>query len=110
MDNKAILKWLLVVLSSPLWWPVLKTLWREANRMLVDDGGVFGAPPNPLELDERRREIAAEGDPLIHEPLHSEAEREAARGGFAARRDHKQRKGTRSGRRTLRKPVRRGFR
>ena len=75
MENTSLVKYLLLALAAPIWWPVLRALWVEVNRMLVEDGGVFGRPPTGKEVTERKAEIAELGDSLVHEPLASELRR-----------------------------------
>lgn len=85
MDNVTIAKYLLVLVTAPLWWPVLRALWVEANRMLVEDGGLLGRPPTAKEIGERRRALEELEDPLVHEPLLGEDARRAAVGRGAGR-------------------------
>ena len=40
---------LVILLTIPLWWPVMRALWEEINWMLREEGGVFG--PIPSERD-----------------------------------------------------------
>ncbi len=69
MDNTSIVKYLLVALAAPLWLPVLRALWVEVNRMLVEDGGVFGRPPSAKEAEALREDLAGLPDSLVHEPF-----------------------------------------
>lgn len=81
MDNATIVKYLLLALTAPIWLPVLKALWVEVDRMLLEDGGVFGRPPSAKEVEELRAERAGRPDPLVNEPLARES---APRAGGAA--------------------------
>ena len=87
MENVAIVKYLLLLLTAPIWWPVLKQIWLEVNRMLADDGGVFGRAPTEPELRRVRRELDDLGDPLVNEPIPTEAERRAGRHRFRGARE-----------------------
>lgn len=48
--NSEPVKWVLIVLSSPLWVPFFKALWKEWNDSLRDEGGVLGFAPTTKEL------------------------------------------------------------
>ncbi len=67
--NSDILKILIVVLGMPIWMPFVKALWREFNRAMREDGGLFGPSPSPLQRAEIVRELSREEDPLVNEPL-----------------------------------------
>ncbi len=79
MENITIIKYLLVLLTAPIWWPVARALWVEVNRMLADDGGVFGRLPDAVERDQVRREKQARGEELVSEPIYSSQERDSNR-------------------------------
>jgi hypothetical protein len=70
------LKGLLVLLTSPLWYPLLRAVWEEFNEAMAEEGGVFGRTPTARELEDIRRSRASRPDPLVHEPW---SERERAR-------------------------------
>ena len=36
------LRYLVVLLAAPLWYPFMKAIWREMNRSLADEGGILG--------------------------------------------------------------------
>ena len=63
-----IVKYTLLVMTAPIWWPFLKALWEELRDALADDGGIFGSPPGPSEVERLRKERAERGDPLVHDP------------------------------------------
>ena len=60
---------LVLLVTTPLWWPVMRALWDEVNWMLRDEGGVFG--PIPAERERRRllEPLSKTEDPLIEEPI-----------------------------------------
>lgn len=62
-----ILKYGLLTVTAPLWWPILKALWNELQAALWREGGLVGRAPTPQEmpvLEERYRAFAS---PLINE-------------------------------------------
>jgi hypothetical protein len=61
-------KIVLLMLASPLWLPVVKAIWEEANHALADEGGILGRPPSPAELERMNSEAEWRPDPLVHEP------------------------------------------
>ena len=98
--NSEPVKYALLVLSVPFWWPFVKALWEELNESLAEEGGLFGEEPDAAELARMRIEQAHE-TPMVSDPwekptrgsarvaaasreLEAEAER-ARRGGFRNR-------------------------
>lgn len=79
--NTEAFKYTLLALTSPLWWPFVRELWRELNDILAEEGGLFGRKPTDKELAELRRERAAREAALVNEV------RESAKGGRGRRRD-----------------------
>ena len=77
--NKDILRWVLLIAATPLWLPFLRILWRDFNRALEEEGGIFGQPPSPQEIERIRREKLSDAETLVSEPW-------ARRGEQAARR------------------------
>jgi hypothetical protein len=65
--NKDILRWVLLIAATPLWLPFLRILWRDFNRALEDEGGIFGKPPPAREADRIRREKASDPEVLVSE-------------------------------------------
>jgi hypothetical protein len=43
-------------------------LWRDFNRALEEEGGVFGRPPTANEVERIRREKLKDPDTLVSEP------------------------------------------
>ncbi|MFT5050120.1 MAG: hypothetical protein ACI8QZ_001514 [Chlamydiales bacterium] len=63
------LKYLILLLSAPVWLPFLRALWDELENALRDQGGLFGQEPSAEQLIEIRREQALEEDRVLNEPL-----------------------------------------
>ena len=66
--NTDLLRWILLIGAAPVWWPFLRTLWRDFDAALAEEGGVFGRAPGPRELEQIRQRQAERPDPLISEP------------------------------------------
>lgn len=64
--NTEWVKYTILLLSSPIWWPFLKALWRAVNDALRDEGGVFGHAPTSAELEALDREYGAHVSPLVN--------------------------------------------
>ena len=79
------IKGVFVLLASPLWFPLVKAVWEEFNEAMAEEGGLFGRPPSPRELEKIEQERALKPEPLIHEPwsTREEQRREARSGGGA---------------------------
>jgi len=71
-----LVKGLLVLVTSPLWYPLVKAVWEEFNEAMAEEGGLFGRHPTARELEDVRRERASRPDPLVSEPW---SDRERAR-------------------------------
>lgn len=69
MDNISLLKYLLILLTAPFWFPFAKALWDEFNDALRVDGGLFGDTPSRTERERIEREIAQEPPKLVSETL-----------------------------------------
>jgi hypothetical protein len=67
--NKSLIKYGLLILTSPIWFPFLKAVWQEINIALRADGGLLGKLPSPRERAELERRLAPEDDPLVNEPI-----------------------------------------
>ena len=57
--NSEAVKYAILVLATPLWWPFLKSLWRSLNEALREEGGLLGRAPT----EEQLRELQA-SDPM----------------------------------------------
>lgn len=75
--NTELLRWILLIGAAPVWWPFLRTLWRDFDDALADEGGIFGRAPGPRELERIRRRRAGQPDPLVSEPWARRDERRA---------------------------------
>ena len=73
---------LVLLLTTPLWWPVARALWEEVNWMLRDEGGVFGPIPSERKRKELLESPTGAEDPLVEEPILTPFER--SRGGPTA--------------------------
>ena len=67
--NKEILRWVLLIGATPIWFPFLMTLWKDFNNALRLDGGLLGSPPTGRELEAVRRELAEQPEVLVSEPI-----------------------------------------
>jgi len=77
-----ILKYIVLIVSAPLWLPFAKALWEELNDAFRPDGGLFGPEPTQRRRAEILAEIAREEPRLVHEPLaHLQNRRSAQSGG-----------------------------
>lgn len=77
--NKEILRWVLLIGAAPIWWPFLRTLWRDFNDALRTEGGLFGRKPGPRELERLEAERAERTETLISEPYVRPGERRTTR-------------------------------
>ena len=57
-----------LLITAPLWWPVVKALWKEANKALRRDGGILGHVPDARELREIEREERYEEPSMVSVP------------------------------------------
>lgn len=73
--NSEPVKWVLIIASSPVWLPFLKTLWREWDDSLRDEGGLFGFAPTRVEL-QRRNEREGKFETPLRSVTWEEHERE----------------------------------
>jgi hypothetical protein len=69
MDNKSLIKWLLILGSAPIWVPFLRALWQDLRKALREEGGLWGPTPGEREVEAMRRERAREEPEVVHEPL-----------------------------------------
>lgn len=71
--NLPIVKYAILVLAAPVWWPFVKALWKEFNDILVEEGGLLGRTPDEDELREIRRRKARRESALVRELRDAEA-------------------------------------
>jgi hypothetical protein len=83
--DKEFLRWFLLIGAAPIWLPVLVTVWRDFNRALQEEGGLFGRPPGPVQREKMRRDRESQPDPLISEPWVRSGERRMPRLGAGRR-------------------------
>ncbi|MCA8980697.1 MAG: hypothetical protein H6831_07470 [Planctomycetes bacterium] len=81
--NKSLIKYGLLILTSPIWYPFLKAVWQELNTALRADGGLLGKLPSPRERAELERNPPLDEDPLVNVPIRRPGEK-VARGRSAA--------------------------
>jgi hypothetical protein len=55
-----------ILLLSPLWVPVARALWRDAEDALREEGGVFGRPPTARELARLEERFGKYETPLVN--------------------------------------------
>ena len=67
--DRDILRWILLIGATPIWLPFVRTLWKDFNAALREEGGLLGAPPTGRELETIKREREKEPDTLTSEPL-----------------------------------------
>ena len=84
--NKDILRWVLLIGSVPIWWPFLRTLWRDFNDALLSEGGLFGRKPSARELERLEAERGEQTETLNSEPYVRPGERRIPRLARGARR------------------------
>jgi hypothetical protein len=65
--NKDILRWVLLIAATPIWLPFLRILWKDFNRALEEEGGIFGRPPPAHERERIRREKLSDPETLVSE-------------------------------------------
>lgn len=82
--NRDILRWILILGSAPVWWPFLRTLWRDFNAALEEDGGLFGRPPSGRDLERIRRARAAAPSTMLSERFVKPGDRRRTRLGARA--------------------------
>jgi hypothetical protein len=60
-------KYTLVIVTSPIWWPFVRELWKEFNDILAEEGGLLGRKPTEEELAGIRRRRAVQEAALVRE-------------------------------------------
>jgi len=74
-----LLRYLIVLLTAPIWLPFVKALWQELERALRDEGGMFGRVPSLAEKERIEAANALLEDPLLSEPRLAPGERAGSR-------------------------------
>jgi hypothetical protein len=68
MDTVALLKYTVILMSSPIWLPFIKELWSEFSLAMREDGGLIGAKPTPRERQKILDQLAREPLRQVHVP------------------------------------------
>lgn len=66
--NRDLIRYLILIGSAPIWWPVAKMLWRDFNGALREEGGLLGSQPSPREVDAILAEKKGQPETLVSEP------------------------------------------
>ncbi len=66
--NREIVRWLLLIALLPIGVPFVKTLWKDFNGALREEGGLFGRKPSARELEEIEATRKNEPETLVSEP------------------------------------------
>ncbi len=66
--NREIIKYVLVAVTTPFWWPFVKAAWEELDDSLREEGGLFGDEPDSRELAELNLEKGIYESPMVSEP------------------------------------------
>lgn len=72
--NKSLIKYGILLLTSPIWFPFLKAVWEEINLALRADGGLFGKLPSRRDRVELERTSSLDEDPLVNVPIRAPGE------------------------------------
>lgn len=66
--DTSLLRWVVLAVLAPLWWPFVRLLWQDFNSTLAEEGGLFGRKPGIREREAITAEKATRPDPLVSEP------------------------------------------
>ena len=66
--NLDLIKWVVIIVGIPIWWPFVRDLWKDFNGALREEGGLLGSPPRRSEIERIQREKAKEPEMLVSEP------------------------------------------
>lgn len=83
--NTPLVKYAILLLSAPVWWPFFKALWKEFNAILEEEGGILGRTPDEDELREIRRAKARRESALLIQLRDEEAHQPRRRPDMGAR-------------------------
>ena len=70
--NGELARYLILLVTSPLWWPFLRELYKEMDNALREDGGLLGRRTEPSKSD------SAYTSPLVSTPFRDPAAERAA--------------------------------
>ena len=79
-----LLRWILLIGAAPIWWPFLRTVWRDIDEALAEARGLDGRAPGPRDLERLQKRKAERPDPLHSEPW-ARPDSPGASGGFQRR-------------------------
>jgi hypothetical protein len=65
--NSEPVKYAVILLSIPFWWPFAKALWEELNGSLADEGGLLGEEPDAEELARLHANVMRD-TPMVSDP------------------------------------------
>lgn len=77
--NKEVLRWVLLIGAIPIWVPYLRTLWRDFNHSLRDEGGLIGVPPRGHAAEVLREDKKRDAGSLVSEPILRPSDRRVPR-------------------------------
>jgi len=106
--DPAVIKYSLLVLTMPLWWPFVRELWKEFNLILEEEGGLLGRKPTDAQLAEIRKRRAAREAALVRD-LREEEQARGRRGRRTGPRPSFGASTQRAGSTAVRPAGRRGF-
>lgn len=64
-----LLKYTLLICLAPIWVPFVKELWQEFLLAMRTEGGLFKAPPSPMERKKLEEELEGEEMRVVSEEL-----------------------------------------
>jgi len=72
-----VVKYGILILTAPIWWPILKALYGELQAALWREGGLFGAAPNRREVERLEEQYRHYASPMVNQTLaeHREEQR-----------------------------------
>jgi len=81
--NSEPVKYALIALTAPFWWPFMRALWKELNDSLREEGGILGQQLNRSELERMNKAQGRRESPLVSETWdeHERGDTAPAKGG-----------------------------
>jgi hypothetical protein len=71
-----IIKYGLLIATSPIWWPILRTLFEELQAALWREGGLIGRPPTQHEFPQLEKRYRNRLTPFLNESFAERQTRE----------------------------------
>jgi len=65
--NSEPVKYALIALTAPFWWPFVRAMWKELNDSLRDEGGILGQQLSRAELERMNKAQGRRESPLVSE-------------------------------------------